>query len=289
MTTKIRLAAGCLGVGIWFLICAPRAFAQINTGQIMGTIKDSQGLVIAGVQVTIGNEQTGETFQVMTNEVGDYLACALPVGSYALTVEQSGFKRYNRTGVALTGGQLLRVDVALEVGSATDTVVVTAEVPPVNVTTSTLDTMIDDKRLVDLPMNGRNMLSLASLTPGVRRDSVVNGPSSDQQHVNVNGGRGSATNMVLDGQPMYYGHRGQTLNAPPPRFNRRGESDHQRRGSRVRAWIRGDQRGDQGWHKRVSRLVMGLLPQRFFRRSQFLYSHGAEAPLQRPYAQVAIG
>src|ERR1035441_7538801 len=86
-------------------------------------------------------------------EVGDYLARALPLGNYALSVEQAGFKRYNRTGMPLTGGQVLRVDAVLEIGSATETVLVTAELPVVNVTTSTLDTMIDDKRLVDLPMN----------------------------------------------------------------------------------------------------------------------------------------
>ena len=216
MTRKISLVAGCLATGVLLLIGATAAHAQMNTGQILGTVKDTQGLPVSSVPVTIVNEQTGQSFAAGTNEVGDYLARALPVGSYALSIEQPGFKRYNRTGVTLTGGQVLRVDVALEVGAVSETVLVNAELPPVNVTTSTLDTMIDDKRLVDLPMNGRNMLSLASLTPGVTRDALVNGPSSDQQHINVNGSRGSATNMVLDGQPMYYGHRGQTLNEPPP-------------------------------------------------------------------------
>lgn len=216
MTAKIRLVAGCLATGVLLLIGATAAHAQMNTGQILGTVKDTQGLAVSGVPVMIGNEETGQSFESRTNEVGDYLARALPLGSYTLSIEQPGFKRYSRTGVTLTGGQMLRVDVALEVGAVSETVSVTADLPPVNVTTATLDTMIDDKRLVDLPMNGRNMLSLAALTPGVTRDALVNGPSSDQQHINVNGGRGSATNVVLDGSPMYYGHRGQTLNGPPP-------------------------------------------------------------------------
>jgi hypothetical protein len=216
MTRKISPVAGCVATGVLLLMGATAAHAQTTTGEILGTVKDSQSLAISGAPVTIVNERTGENVVARTNEVGDYLARALPVGSYALHIEQPGFKRYSRTGATLTGGQVLRVDITLEVGAVSDTVVVDTELPPVNVTTSTLDTMIDDKRLVDLPMNGRNMLSLAALTPGVTRDALVNGPSSDQQHINVNGSRGSATNMVLDGQPMYYGHRGQTLNEPPP-------------------------------------------------------------------------
>jgi len=216
MTRKISPVAGCVATGVLLLMGATAAHAQTTTGEILGTVKDSQSLAISGAPVTIVNERTGENVVARTNEVGDYLARALPVGSYALHIEQPGFKRYSRTGATLTGGQVLRVDITLEVGAVSDTVVVDTELPPVNVTTSTLDTMIDDKRLVDLPMNGRNMLSLAALTPGVTRDALVNGPSSDQQHINVNGRRGSATNMVLDGQPMYYGHRGQTLNEPPP-------------------------------------------------------------------------
>jgi hypothetical protein len=151
MTTKIRLVAGCLATGVLLLVGATAAHAQMNTGQILGAVKDTQGLPVSSVSVTIVNEQTGQSFAARTNEVGDYLARALPLGSYAMSIEQPGFKRYNRTGVPLTGGQVLRVDVVLEVGAVSETVSINAELPPVNVTTSTLDTMIDDKRLVDLP------------------------------------------------------------------------------------------------------------------------------------------
>jgi hypothetical protein len=211
-----RAFAKLIAIGVLFVIGAAAVNAQMSTGQILGTVSDSQGLAVSGVPVVIRNEQTGQIFEVRANEGGDYLARELPLGSYALSIQQAGFKRYNRTGLTVTGGQVLRIDVPLEVGAVTETISVTAEVPPVNVMTATLDTMIDDKRLVELPMNGRNVLSLASLVPGVTRETLANGPSSDQQRININGGRGSVTNVVLDGAPMYYGHRGQALNQPPP-------------------------------------------------------------------------
>ena len=189
---------------------------QSTTGEIAGVVQDTQDLAIAGAQVTVRNEATGQVFQVRSNESGGYSARALPPGIYTVGVEQAGFKRYNRAGVGLTSGQAVRLDVRLEVGALTETVQVTAEMSPVNVTTSTLDTLIDDKRLVDLPLNGRNVLGLASLTPGVTRASLDNGPSSDQQRINVNGNRAYSTNVTLDGASMYYGHRGQALMEPPP-------------------------------------------------------------------------
>jgi outer membrane receptor protein involved in Fe transport len=176
---------------------------------------DSQDLRIQGAQFTATNELTGQVFRTQTNELGNYLLRALPVGVYSVMVESPGFKRFLRTGIALTSNQELRLDVKLEVGALTESVTVQAEVSPVNVTTAALDITVDSKRLVDLPLNGRNLLSLASLTPGITRTSTGDSPSS-QQSVNVNGNRISATNVLLDGASMYHGHRGASVFQPPP-------------------------------------------------------------------------
>jgi hypothetical protein len=207
-----KLAALCLV----FLSAPSIVVGQLTTGQILGTVVDSQGLGIPNAQVTIRNEKTGQTFEVSSSALGDYLVRSLPVGEYAATVQASGFKRYARTGIILTANQVARLDVTLEVGGVTETVTVEEELSPVNTTTGTLDTLIDSRRIVDLPLNGRNVLALAALTPAVTRTSLANGPSFGQQVVNVNGNRGYSTSIMLDGATMYYGHRGQGLIQPPP-------------------------------------------------------------------------
>ena len=171
---------------------------------------------MAGAAVSIHNGSTGEDFEFKTNTAGAYLAGSLPLGRYSVRVDQPGFKRYIRSGLALAAYQLARVDVTLEVGSVQETVNVAAELSPVNTTTAALDTLIDDRRLVDLPLNGRNVLGLAALTPAVQRTALANGASFGQQAVNVNGNRAYSTNIMLDGAAMYYGHRGAALAPPPP-------------------------------------------------------------------------
>lgn len=193
-----------------------RLTAQIVTAQLQGTLTDSQGLVIVKAQVRATNEQTGQTYTAESNESGAWLMPALAVGRYQLAVEQQGFKRFTRSGIELIANQSARVDVQLDVGSVAESVSVQAELSPVNVTTGTLGTLVDRKRIIDLPLNGRNVLSLAALTPGVNRVATTDAPSNDQQRINVNGARSYNTNVQLDGASMYHAHRGQALIEPPP-------------------------------------------------------------------------
>ncbi len=199
------------------LAVSPSAlFAQVVTAQLQGTVTDSQGLTIVKAPIAATNEQTGQLYTAETNEAGAWLMPVLPVGRYRLTVEQQGFKRFNRSGIELIANQSARLDIQLEVGSVTESVNVQAELSPVNVTTGTLGTLVDERRIVELPLNGRNVLSLAALTPGVNRVSTTDAPSNDQQRINVNGARSYNTNVQLDGASMYHAHRGQALIEPPP-------------------------------------------------------------------------
>ncbi|MBI1897228.1 MAG: TonB-dependent receptor [Acidobacteria bacterium] len=100
--------------------------------------------------------------------------------------------------------------------AVTEAVTVTSELPPVDTQTGTLATLVDERRVVDLPLNGRNVLSLAALTPGISRVAAPIGPSFGQQSISVNGNRGNATNIMLDGASMYYAHRGAGTTQPPP-------------------------------------------------------------------------
>ena len=189
--------------------------AQVTTGQFWGSVSDSQGLAITGATFTARHNGTGQVFRTETNHLGNYLLRALPVGSYNLSIESPGFKRFVRPGVELTSNQEIRLDIQLEVGALAESVTVQAEVTPVNTASGTLDVTVDSKRLIDLPLNGRNILSLASLTPGVTRTSTGSDPAS-QQSININGNRISATNVLLDGASMYHAHRGASVFQPPP-------------------------------------------------------------------------
>ncbi|HYP14784.1 MAG TPA: TonB-dependent receptor [Bryobacteraceae bacterium] len=198
------------------LLTLPVAPAQVVNAQLQGTLSDSQGLRIAGAELIATNELTGQSYTAKSNEVGAWLMPSLPIGRYRLQVVQSGFKQFSRSGIELIANQSARLDIQLEVGAVTEVVNVKAELSPVNVTTGTLGTLVDTRRIVDLPLNGRNVLSLAALTPGVNRVSTTDAPSNDQQRINVNGARSYNTNVQLDGASMYHAHRGQSLIQPPP-------------------------------------------------------------------------
>lgn len=191
-------------------------FAQVNTAQINGTLTDTQGLVIQRAHVVIRNVGTGVRFEAVTNESGSYSVVSVPVGDYSMRIEHPGFRQYSRTGISVIANQVARVDVQLEVGAVNDSVTVQADVSPVNTTTGTLGTLVDTQRIVDMPLNGRNVLALAALTPGVTRVALANNTSSDQQRINVNGARSYSTNIMLDGASMFHAHRGQGLTQPPP-------------------------------------------------------------------------
>jgi outer membrane receptor protein involved in Fe transport len=198
------------------LLSASALAAQVVTAQIQGSASDPQGLFVPETKITATNELTGQTYSTESNESGAFLFPALPVGQYKVSAEKQGFKRYSRSGIALIANQTARLDIRLDVGSVAESIDIRAELSPVNVTTGTLGTLVDRQRLIDLPLNGRNVLSLAALTPGVNRVATTDAPSNDQQRINVNGARSYNTNVQLDGASLYHAHRGQALIEPPP-------------------------------------------------------------------------
>ncbi len=202
--------------GLAILLLAASAPAQAPTGQIFGSVRDPGGLAVPAIRVAVLNELTGQRSEAVTNQEGDYIAAALPPGRYTITAEKEGFKTFVRQGVTVTAFQNVRVDASLEVGAVTQNVVVSGDAPLVDTRTSTLGALVDERRIVGLPLNGRNVVSLMALIPGVTRTAISNDVSYNQQRVNVNGSRSYATNMQLDGGSMYYAHRGQGLNMPPP-------------------------------------------------------------------------
>ena len=149
-------------------LAAELSFAQSDTAQISGFVKDPTGAVIPNSTVTIRNEATGLERRVATNESGYYVASSLPPGFYTVSVEATGFKRFVSTKNKLDPNIATTVDAMLEVGAVSDTVEVVAAVSGVQSETATVGKLIERSQIENMMLNGRNALFLAQLKPGVR-------------------------------------------------------------------------------------------------------------------------
>lgn len=188
-----------------------RAFAQLDTGSISGAVTDSAGAAVPGVKVVLKNELTGATREVTANREGYYTFPLVPSGHYTLRVEQPGFKSYQRTGIELQVNQRLNAPLTLELGAVSESVTVTGTPPLVDSSSGVLRETVDQTRITELPLNGRNVLQLQSLLPGaVATGSLDQGANTPG--FAINGGIGSSNNYSLDGgqyQDAYF-------NAPLP-------------------------------------------------------------------------
>ncbi|HQF86519.1 MAG TPA: carboxypeptidase regulatory-like domain-containing protein [Acidobacteriota bacterium] len=158
---------------------------------IEGVVKDNTGGVIPGVTVILTSTDTGATRQALSDDNGFYIFTNLRIGNYEIKAELEGFQPVKITGIKLSVGENLNFPVVMTVSEVTTEVEVRAEVEQVETTTSQLDTVIDEKRITDLPLNGRNPLSLIYLTPG-----VVQGQTG---YASANGGRERGNNYQIDG------------------------------------------------------------------------------------------
>ncbi len=164
---------------------------QADTALIVGTVTDTTGAVIPGVNVTFGHVETGIESTTQTNETGSYRSNPLRIGTYIVVVEADGFKTYSGSGVNLSIGDVRELNVALEVGAVTEVIEVEAAAPLLQTTESSAGTVIENRQIVDLPLNGRDYLQLAVISAG----TVV----SRGQGISIGGQRGTEINFMIDG------------------------------------------------------------------------------------------
>jgi hypothetical protein len=148
-------------------LVAAIASAQVTTGTISGTVHDTSGAVLPNASITVKNIDTGISRTVQSDTGGRYSAASLGLGKYEITASASGFQTATRKGVELTVGREAVVNFDLPVGTISQTVEVTGEAPLVESTTSTLGSLVDDRTVRELPLNGRSYDQLALLQPGV--------------------------------------------------------------------------------------------------------------------------
>lgn len=181
-------------VALSLLLALPVA-AQVNVGSITGTVTDPTGGVIVGAQVTLLNEQTGVLQKTATGSAGSYLFLPLQPGVYRLSVEAPGFKKSERGGITLQVGERLGVDFRLEVGAVGEVVDVRAEAPLLTTTNANIGQVVDQRKILELPLPGRETLRLVQIAPG------VGGINSNLGDLRFGGGRTRLAEFYVDGSP----------------------------------------------------------------------------------------
>ncbi|HTF68317.1 MAG TPA: carboxypeptidase-like regulatory domain-containing protein, partial [Edaphobacter sp.] len=185
-------------IAIFILTLSVMAMAQTVTSGIVGNVRDSSGAAITNARVVVVNTATNARSSAQTGANGSYVLLQLNPGVYRLEVEANGFRQYVQTGIVLDIGQEARQDVALQVGQVSNTVTVQADATTLDTTTSTLGDVVNNKAILNLPLNTRNPFSLIALVPGYSGsiDNNYNGVA-----FSINGGRTDYGEIFVDGVP----------------------------------------------------------------------------------------
>jgi outer membrane receptor protein involved in Fe transport len=186
-----------LSAGVFFLfLVTTAALGQDATGRIVGTVTDPAGAAILGAQVTVLNPATQISQVVNTNENGYYQVLSLPIGTYTITIEHSGFRKHIFEGQVLQINQSMKLDAKLEIGQQNEVVEVQEQAANVETVDQTIGVNVVGETIQRAPLNGRNVLDLAKLQPGV---TETNGDTTAAGTYSIAGGRSDSVTFLLDG------------------------------------------------------------------------------------------
>jgi len=183
------------------LLSSNQAHGQQATAKIVGTITDQQGAVVPGVKITVTNTATNVATGTTSDKSGFYQALNLPIGTYKIVARHEGFRPLEVITAPLEINQSFRADLKLEVGAANEQVLVESQAAGVETVNPTLGESVTSRPIVNMPLNGRNVLDLALLQPGVTEDNpddTSQGHGSGQSF-SVGGGRSDSITYLLDG------------------------------------------------------------------------------------------
>ncbi|MEP7361628.1 MAG: carboxypeptidase-like regulatory domain-containing protein [Acidobacteriota bacterium] len=193
-------------------LLASLSFGQSSTAEITGVVTDTTGGVVPGAEVQVANVDTGEKRPFTTDRTGSFVVPQLLPGSYQVTVNKDGFRPFVRSGLILQVGQRARVDITLQIGSTGERIEVVSQTSLLDVTEASLGQVIENRKILDLPLNGRNILGLTALTTGVVPTSsffgggVPAGRAASLQAgaagFSVNGGAKEQNDVMMDGAPL---------------------------------------------------------------------------------------
>ncbi len=214
----MKRIGGCAWVGLLALtLVGATAWAQATTAQISGTVKDQSGAVLPGVEIAVTQTATGAKRTAVSNETGNYVLASLPLGPYMLEAALPGFKTYVQSGIVLQVGASPAINVVLQIGQVTDQVEVQANAALVETHSTGIGTVVDNQRILELPLNGRNVTELvflagtATLGGSGFLNSVRNYPTI---MISVAGGISNWTAYNFDG--VAHNDAYNSLNLPLP-------------------------------------------------------------------------
>jgi hypothetical protein len=199
----MKISARCiLAATLAMVLSSFASLAQQITGSITGTVVDPTGAAVSGAALKLTNMGTGAVQSATTTSSGDFRFLLLPPGNYALDATITGFKSFRRDGIIVEVDRSVAVPVSLQLGQVSDTVEVTGGATLLDPNTSSLGTVMDEKKVVDLPLNGRNPMGLANLIPTVKGIGYFGGQVLSSWRlaaVGIGGGQPLSNGYLVDG------------------------------------------------------------------------------------------
>lgn len=182
------------------LVCCAGAAAQETTATLNGQVTDTSGAVVSGAEITLTNIRTGETRSAKSSDDGYYSLTFIPPGIYDFSVKVQGFKEYINKSIELFVNDKKTLNVALEPGAVSETVTVTADAPVIQ-STPTVGDVVENRKIVEIPLNNRNFLQLVTLVPGVTSDDTAESGIglTSTTNIVIAGNRRNSTNYLVDG------------------------------------------------------------------------------------------
>jgi hypothetical protein len=192
---------------IGLLAFASPGGAQEIFGSVVGTVSDPGGAVLPGTTIKVTNLGTGEARSAVTDGQGNYQLLSLPVGEYKLEVDAHGFKHYSRSPIDVRVNSVARANVAMEVGAQSENVVVTTAAPIMQTESASLGQVVEGNAVATLPLNGRNVLALVALVPGVVPQGAASTNLSGQNvfaagNYQIDGGNANQSSILVDGSSV---------------------------------------------------------------------------------------
>ena len=182
-----------------FLCLIGPLVAQSNQASITGVITDSQRAIVPGAKITATNLDTDAVYPAISNDAGFYSISNIAIGGYKLTVVRDGFRSYQRQRFTISTGQVIGLDVQLELGAVSETVSVTGEAQLLETRTSDVSQLIDSKSIEDLPLGNRRTLNAINLTGAAVFVSYGNSPGNANPNFSLAGGRSQSQMFWIDG------------------------------------------------------------------------------------------
>lgn len=194
-------------------------YGQEARGTLLGRVTDSSDAVIGGARLAVINSDTGVKFTSVSSKSGDFVFPLLVPGSYALTIEQAGFKTQTRSGIAVRVNDQVTVDVKMEVGNSSQTVTVDAQSPLLDTSSASIGYVVDSRTILELPLKDGMVLTMATLAPGVIFTPESAGyvrpfDTSSPSTMSIDGTRSGSNQFMMDGAPNMQGS--QVAYSPPP-------------------------------------------------------------------------